>query len=95
MHKSAMTRMQWFIENYVPKDKEVKVLDIGSCNVNGCYRPLFSGTKAKYVGLDICSGINVDVVYIIVVVVVIMIIIIVAIKIIITIVIKIIVIVII
>lgn len=57
-----MTRMQWFIENYVPKDKEVKVLDIGSCNVNGCYKPLFSGTKAKYVGLDICSGNNVDIV---------------------------------
>lgn len=62
MHKSAMTRMKWFVENYIPKDREVKVLDIGSYSVNGNYRSLFAGTKAKYTGLDISKGPNVDVV---------------------------------
>lgn len=61
MHKSAMTRMEWFVQNYIPKDEEVKVLDIGSYNVNGNYRSLFSQTKAKYTGLDIVPGPNVDI----------------------------------
>lgn len=62
MHKSAMTRMGWFVENYIPNDKEVKVLDIGSQDVNGSYRQLFAGTKATYTGLDMCTGKNVDIV---------------------------------
>jgi len=36
------------------------ILDVGSYNVNGCYRPLFQGKR--YVGLDIVPGPNVDVV---------------------------------
>ena len=60
MHRSAMLRMKWFVDNYVPRDKEVKVLDIGSYDVNGCYRPLFKETKAEYIGLDLEKGPNVD-----------------------------------
>lgn len=57
-----MTRMKWFVQNYISRDKEVKVLDVGSYNVNGCYRTLFAGSKAKYTGLDISPGPNVDIV---------------------------------
>lgn len=62
MHKSAMLRMKWFIDHYIPQNKEVKVLDIGSYNVNGCYRTLFTNTKVKYTGLDVSKGPNVDLV---------------------------------
>lgn len=62
MHTSAMKRMQWFVDNYVPKDKHVRVLDVGSYNVNGCYKSLLSNHDVEYVGLDIESGPNVDVV---------------------------------
>ena len=61
MHKSAMFRMEWFVNNYVPKDKEVKVLDVGSYDVNGSYRRLF-GNNVKYTGLDMSSGKNVHIV---------------------------------
>ena len=60
MHKSAMRRMKWFVDNYIPKDKKVRVLDVGSYNVNGSYRTLFSGTQVEYIGLDMCAGPNVD-----------------------------------
>ena len=61
MHQSAMIRMKWFVDNYVPKDKKVKVLDIGSYSVNGNYKELFKGTQVEYVGLDITEGPNVDI----------------------------------
>ena len=62
MHKSAMLRLKWFVDNYIPKDKEVTVLDIGSYDINGSYRKLFAQTKVKYIGLDIEKGPNVDLV---------------------------------
>ena len=63
MHTSAMTRMKWFVENYIPSNKKVKVLDVGSYNVNGCYRDLFTDRKnVEYVGLDVEPGPNVDIV---------------------------------
>lgn len=60
MHKSAMLRMQWFINNYISDDKQVRVLDVGSYDVNGNYRMLFSGMDVEYIGLDVAAGPNVD-----------------------------------
>ena len=60
-----MKRMEWFIDNYIPKDKQVSVLDIGSYNVNGCYKTLFTSkgiNNVHYTGLDVSVGPNVDVV---------------------------------
>lgn len=62
MHQSAMLRMSWFVDNYIKDKGKVRVLDVGSYNVNGCMRPLFDDTEAEYVGLDIEAGPNVDVV---------------------------------
>lgn len=62
MHISAMKRMEWFVNNYIPKDRHIRVLDVGSYNVNGCYKPLFKGLDCEYVGVDIEKGPNVDVV---------------------------------
>lgn len=60
MHKSAILRMQWFINNYVPTDKHIRVLDVGSYDVNGNYRVLFQGMDVDYIGLDMSDGLNVD-----------------------------------
>jgi len=38
------------------------VLDVGSLDVNGTYRPLVEGRGWRYVGLDMGMGLNVDVV---------------------------------
>ncbi len=57
MHESSMNNMQYFRDNFV---KPIRILDVGSCDVNGSYRQLFS--NAEYVGLDINPGPGVDVV---------------------------------
>jgi SAM-dependent methyltransferase len=64
MHKSSIIRMQWFIDNYASKitKDEVRVLDVGSYDVNGSYRHLFNDSKYHYTGLDTEEGPNVDIV---------------------------------
>lgn len=64
MHKSSMMRMKWFIDEYASQiDKEnIKVLDVGSYNVNGSYKDLFTEEKYDYTGLDMEEGPNVDIV---------------------------------
>jgi SAM-dependent methyltransferase len=64
MHKSSILRMQWFVDNYaskITKDK-VRVLDVGSYDVNGSYRHLFDESRYHYTGLDMEEGPNVDIV---------------------------------
>lgn len=65
MHSSSMLRMKWFLENYKEyfphSGKKIKVLDLGSYNVNGCYRELMSD-EFEYCGIDIEEGPNVDIV---------------------------------
>jgi SAM-dependent methyltransferase len=39
-----------------------EVLDVGSYDVNGTYRPLVEGRGGIYTGLDVCAGPNVDIV---------------------------------
>jgi SAM-dependent methyltransferase len=64
MHKSSILRMQWFVDNYASKinKSEVKVLDVGSYDVNGSYKHLFNEQKYTYTGLDMEDGPNVDIV---------------------------------
>jgi len=50
--------MKTFVEQYVKKGDSV--LDVGSYDVNGSYKPLFDG--CHYLGIDIETGPNVDVV---------------------------------
>ncbi len=40
----------------------MSVLDVGSHDVNGSYKSLFSETDFKYTGLDMADGPNVDIV---------------------------------
>ena len=69
MHNSAMKRMEWFVNNYiVPKakamtenDEVLKVMDLGSYDVNGSYKKLFTSIpNVKYIGVDVTPGPNVD-----------------------------------
>lgn len=64
MHKSSILRMKWFVDNYASKiDKSVvKVLDVGSYDVNGSYKKLFNDETFVYLGLDMEDGPNVDIV---------------------------------
>lgn len=64
MHRSSLLRMKWFVDNWASKlpQREIKVLDVGSYDVNGSYRDLFQNDKFKYEGLDMSNGPNVDIV---------------------------------
>ena len=57
MHQSSYGYMQKFVAEYGVAD--AKVLDVGSLNINGTYRDLFTG---EYTGLDLLKGDNVDLV---------------------------------
>lgn len=65
MHQSSLLRMEWFENFYastIRSEGKIKVLDIGSCDVNGSYRNIFSSDKYSYFGLDMVEGPNVDIV---------------------------------
>jgi SAM-dependent methyltransferase len=58
MHKSSYEEMSIFAAGL--PDTTLKIADVGSYNVNGCYKPLFSNPKWNYIGLDRATGPNVD-----------------------------------
>lgn len=62
MHNTALINAQKFYTKYCIKNIDKKiVVDIGSYDVNGTLKPIF--TKAKqYIGIDQQSGPNVDIV---------------------------------
>lgn len=60
MHPSSYEKMKSFVEK-LPKTP-LLIADVGSFNVNGTFRPLFERPDWKYVGMDIRSGPNVDLV---------------------------------
>lgn len=57
MHKNSLEQMRLFRDKYI-KSVPLSVLDVGSYDMNGSYKPLF--TNHNYTGLDICTGPNVD-----------------------------------
>ena len=61
MHFSAYFNTERFYKKYCENNIEKKrILDVGSYSVNGSVKPIFS--KGIYVGMDMSSGPNVDVV---------------------------------
>ena len=60
MHSSSLKNMKRFVDKYLQGIVPGKVLDVGSQDVNGTYKPLFAGWE--YSGLDVCTGNNVNVV---------------------------------
>lgn len=64
MHKSSMLKMEYFKNNYLNTDEELKILDVGSFDRTGDYNygQILNETKWDYTGLDLREGDNVDIV---------------------------------
>lgn len=61
MHAEALQAMTELLKRY-DGPQPAGVLDVGSYDVNGTYRPLVQGLGWHYTGLDLCEGPNVDIV---------------------------------
>lgn len=65
MHPMSMKSMEMalsFVCGRLPEGGSGTVLDVGSFDVNGTYRPIVDAVGLRYVGVDIVPGPNVDVV---------------------------------
>ena len=62
MHQSSLDKMTRFRDSYLAGRKDLTIYDIGSQDVNGCYRPVFAEPSWRYIGIDMTAGGNVDVV---------------------------------
>lgn len=54
--------MQWFRNTFAPHNQKLKVIDVGSYDVNGSYKQFFPLPDFEYRGLDMSPGPNVDIV---------------------------------
>lgn len=62
MHETSYNEMQQFVNKYLDRSQALSVIELGSLDVNGSYRPLFDAPLWQYTGLDLMAGKNVDVV---------------------------------
>ncbi len=64
MHPNSYQIMTTFKQNFLAGQtgRPLKILDVGSQDVNGAYRPLFTEPGWVYHGLDLTAGPNVDIV---------------------------------
>ena len=69
MHPSSYSNMEHFVTNHGRHwfNLPARVIDLGSQDVNGTYRPLFAGPDYaqhwQYLGVDTAAGPNVDLVF--------------------------------
>lgn len=64
MHQSSYEKMEKFRDQYLGgrTGEPLKIMDLGSLDVNGSYKPLFDKASWQYTGLDVTPGDNVDIV---------------------------------
>lgn len=62
MHLSSLQHVERLVQKYLACKSNVHVVDIGSYDVNGSYKPFFSQPGWQYTGVDLAAGPNVDVV---------------------------------
>ena len=62
MHISSYNHMLDLVDRYLSVGKLVSVVDLGSFDVNGSYRQIFSSRCSGYIGLDVEKGPGVDIV---------------------------------
>lgn len=64
MHQSSYDKMASFVARFLTskKDEPLIILDLGSQDINGTYKPLFLSPAWKYLGVDISQGNNVDII---------------------------------
>lgn len=58
MHDSSREIVSKFVNIYVNAND--RILDVGSCDVNGTFRDMF--INCEYIGIDIVNGKNVDII---------------------------------
>lgn len=63
MHESSFKNMERFVSKYLKRyDKtNLKIIDIGSQDINGSYKPIFSNHHWQYYGCDVLERKNVDI----------------------------------
>lgn len=64
MHQSSLDKMRLFRDTFLAtrEQEPLTIVDLGSLDVNGTYRPLFRDPAWRYIGADLSSGPNVDLV---------------------------------
>jgi len=62
MHTSSLEHMERLVNQYLDPEQKLAVIDIGSWDKNGSYRPFFEKPNWSYTGVDLAEGKNVDVV---------------------------------
>lgn len=62
MHPDSMLLMGNFRRTHEDRIRGKRVLDVGSQDINGSYRGMFTELGCEYVGCDIVGGPNVDVI---------------------------------
>lgn len=62
MHLSSMQHMNRLVDTHLDPSRSLRVLDLGSYDVNGTYRTLFNNPGWTYTGLDLSPGPGVDIV---------------------------------
>ena len=64
MHPSSYDRMAEFCRDYLAgrRQEPLAIVDLGSCDYNGSYRPIFARPPWRYLGVDLTAGKNVDLV---------------------------------
>lgn len=60
MHDDSYQEMERLVRTYLDPSRSLRVLDVGSADVNGSYRPLFDKPRWRYTGADMAPGRNVD-----------------------------------
>lgn len=62
MHESSMRHAADVVARYLDRARTLTVVDIGSYDINGSYREVLDAPGWNYVGVDLETGPNVDVV---------------------------------
>jgi SAM-dependent methyltransferase len=62
MHVSSLEHVDRLVRKYLTGAPNQHVVDLGSYDVNGSYKPFFSQPGWTYTGVDLAAGPNVDVV---------------------------------
>jgi SAM-dependent methyltransferase len=64
MHPSSFDKVADFVQKYLERRRQepLVILDLGSQDFNGSYRPLFDRKPWRYLGVDMTVGKNVDIV---------------------------------
>lgn len=64
MHQSSYDKVLDFRRRFLAgkENEPLRVVDVGSQDVNGSYRPIFDSPAWRYTGVDLAPGRNVDIV---------------------------------